>query len=435
MANQLTANPYRPLPDDDPTSAPFAGRQKAFEFLYQQLTNPAGTETSLIIGRRDSGKTALLNHFSRFFDESFLGVMIPLKGNEFTSEADWLNLFVDGAARELAERNYTLSRLPEFEGAASAMRAWFTETYLPEILNVIRRHRRLVFLLDDADVLLKVIQDGKLPDDTIAFLHGLVQSNPQFGLVLTLDVQYESDIAQLSPLATLEDIFRLTNLSGDEASWLLTEPAAEQYKLSPETATAVYKATGGQPRLLQCFGFELFRLWEGRPNRPPFTLDDIKQVTAAVYAQSEADLRGAWSAATRNERLVLTAISSLIYADPLGKITPTGIESWLVETDYPMDGTGINAAIRGLEYREMVEHTPDGIRLNAGMMQTWLLENGRLNERTGRPDIHRPALRWLALAGIAILVLALVLIASQGGTTPASGNAIVEPTVTLMTNP
>jgi hypothetical protein len=435
MANQVTANPYRPLPDDDPTSAPFAGRQKAFEFLYQQLTNPAGTETSLIIGRRDSGKTALLNHFSRFFDDSFLGVMIPLKGKVFASEADWLNLFVDGAARELAERNYTLSRLPEFEGAAGTMRGWFTETYMPEILNIIRRHRRLVFLLDDADVLLKAIVDGKLPDDSIPFLHGLVQTNPQLGLVLTLDAQYDADITQLSPLVTLEDTFRLANLSEDETIWLLSEPAAGHYKLSAETATAVYKATGGQPRLLQLFGFELFQRWEARPNRPPFTLDDVKQVTSAVYAQSEGDLRAAWSAATRNERLVLTAISSLIYADPLGKITPAGIESWLVETDYPMDGTGINAAIRGLEYREIVEHTPEGVRLNAGMMQSWLLENGRLNERAERPDLRRPALRWLALAGIVILVLALVLIASQGGTPAPISDAIVEPTVTLMTNP
>jgi hypothetical protein len=284
-------------------------------------------------------------------------------------------------------------------------------------------------------VLLKAIQDSKLPDDSITFLHGLVQANPQLGLVLTLDTQNEAEITQLSSLVTLEDIFRLANLSEDETTWLLTEPVIEQYKLPPETATAVYKTTSGQPRLLQRFGFELFRLWEARPNRPPFTLDDVKQITAAVYAQSEADLRAAWSAATRNERLVLTAISSLIYADPLGKITPSAIESWLVETDYPMDATGINAAIRGLEYREMVENTPNGIRLNAGMMQTWLLENGRLNERSGRPELRRPALRWLALAGIVILVLALVLIATQGGTPATPTNPIAEPTVTLMTNP
>jgi hypothetical protein len=434
MANQATANPYRPLPDDDLTSAPFAGRQKAFEFLYQQLTNPAGTEASLIIGRRDSGKTALLEHFSRFFDESFLGVVIPLKAQMLTSELDWLRLFVDGAARELSERNYTLSRLPEFEGAANEMRVWFAETYLPEVVSIIRRHRRLVFLLDDTDMLLKAIQGDKLPDDSITFLHGLVQSYPQLGLILTLDSQYEADIAQLSPLITLEDIFRLANLSQDETIWLLTEPANGQFTLTSEGATAIHKATGGQPRFLQRYGYELFRLWEARPNHPPFTPDDVKQVTAAVYAQSEADLRAAWSAATRNERLVLTAISSLIYADPLGKITPAAIEAWLVETDYPMDGTAINAAIRGLEYREMVESTADGIRLTAGLMQRWLLENGRLNEGTARPEMRRPALRWLALAGIAILMLILALIASQGGG-PTTGDATVEPTVTMVANP
>jgi hypothetical protein len=67
-------------------------------------------------------------------------------------------------------------------------------------------------------------------------------------------------------------------------------------------------------------------------------------------------------------------------------------------------------------------------------MQRWLLENGRLNEGTARPEMRRPILRWLALAGIAILMLVLALIASQGGG-PTAGDATVEPTVTMVANP
>lgn len=435
MANQASSNPYRPLPDESDLSAPFAGRQRAFEFLYQQLTDPAGTESSLIIGRRESGKTALLQHFSRFFDETFVGVYIPLSDKRLTSEADWLQLLAQEATRALSERNYTLSRLPELDDALTDTRGWFGEIYLPEILNIIRRQRRLILLLDDANALLGASAAGKLPDDSIAYLHGLVQSHPQLGIVLTLDSQFEADIPKLSPLISLEAIFRLANLSADESDWLLTEPASGLYNLTADATATVYKATGGQPRLLQRFGYHLFKLWEAQPTRATLTADDVKQITPVVYAASESDLRAAWANTTRNERLALTAITSLIYADPLGAITPESLESWLVETDYPLDSTAIKAAIRGLEYREIVEHTPTGIRLTTGLMQTWLLENGRLTETAARAEFRRPGLRWLALAAIAVLVMALVLIASQNSAPVTANETAPVATVTLVANP
>jgi len=435
MASQAPTNPYQPLPDSEIDSAPFAGRQKAFEFLYQQLTDPAGTETSLILGRHAIGKTALLRHFNRFFDETLVGVYVPLQERTFTDEADWLKLLVDGAARALAERNYTLSRLPEFDGAGSDMRGWFTETYLPEMLNIIRRHRRLVFLLDDVETLLKAVESGNLPEDGLDYLHTLVQNHPPLGMVLTLDTRYEAGISKLSPLVGLEDVFRLTNLSEDESTWLLNEPAAEHYRLTPEAGTAVFQATGGQPRPLRQFGFQLFRLWAARPDRKMLTLDDVKQVTPMVYAYSEADLRAAWVETSRNERLVLTAISSLLYADPLAEITPERIESWLVETDYPLDGTAINAAIRGLEYREIIEHISTGVRLTAGLIQRWLLENARLTEGAPQGGTRSLGLRWLALGIIAVLAILLVLVIQAGGRPPTTNDATLEPTVTLVTNP
>lgn len=435
MENRATPNPYRPLPDENDGSAPFAGRQKAFEFLYQRLTDPAGTESSLIMGRQEGGKTALLHHFNRFFDETFVSVYIPLADKRLTSEADWLQLLANEATKALSERNYTLSRLPEWDSTAADKRDWFSATYLPEILNIIRRQRRLVFLLDDTDALLQAISAGNLPEDSIAYLHNLVQTHPQLGIVLTLTSQFEADIAKLNPLISLEAIFRLANLSDEESAWLLTEPASDLYNLTADATAAVHKATGGQPRLLQRFGFQLFNLWETRPTRTVLTVDDVKQVTPAVYSASETDLHAAWTATTRNERLALTAITSLIYADPLTTPTQARLESWLVETDYPLDSTAIKAAIRGLEYREIVEHSTAGIRLTSTLMQNWLLENGRLTEGTKRAEIQRPGLRWLAVAAVAVLVIALIFIAGQNSAPITVNETVPVATVTLVANP
>jgi hypothetical protein len=432
MAAQPPANPYNPRPADGEPAAPFAGRQKAFEALYQALTGPAQTDTTLIMGRAGSGKTALLRHFNTFFDETFVGVYLPLRAMSLSDENTWLQTFIDATGRMLAESGYTLSRLPELEGETANLREWFTGTYLPDVLNILRRHRRLIYLLDDAEKLLGAIQSSAIPPDTLSYLDSLKNQFSTLGFVLTLDTRHESQIAEWSPLVELESVFRLSKLDSEATTWLLNEPVAGQYRLTDDAAQAVHRSTGGEPRLLQRFGFHLFNLWE-KTGKPTLNGDDLKPVTARVYNESEAELRAAWGETTRNERLVLTAISSLLYADPLGTVTPANVETWLVETDYPLDSTTINAAVRGLEYREIIENTPSGIHITAGLMQSWLLENARLTENTS-DRAPRPRLQWVVLAIVALIVIALVLVASQGSAPTASADA-PQPTVTLLPNP
>jgi hypothetical protein len=423
-------NPYIPNADNG-TLPPFAGRTRAFEYLYARLTDPTQADACLVIGREGLGKTALLQHFSQFFDETFVAVYIPLNAISLADEDRWLRKLTDGAGSALAARNYTLSRLPEYEGGD--VRTWITNSYFPELFHIIRRHRRLIFLLDDADALIDAVQNGRLPDDTFSYLHSLVEQFQPLGFVLTLDTQSEGDIARLSPLIGVENVFRLANLEKSDVQWLLTAPPNGCYSLTDEAVEAVYRATGGQPRLVERFGDHLFRRWEAEPDKTRLTQEDVKQVTPAVFKASEAELRAAWGETTRNERLALTAVSSLLYADPLTAVNPANIENWLVETDYPLDSTAIHAAIRGLEYREIVEQRADGIHLTSGLMQSWLLENGRLSETGEAAAKPNPRLMWAALAVGLALVIALVLLASGGGAPPADDSP--EPTVTLVANP
>src|SRR5689334_15769233 len=108
----LLANPYRPAEGNETLLAPFAGRQKAFEHLYQQLTDPASAGVSIILGRRDIGKTALLRHFPSYFDDTFVGVYLPLKNKSVSSESDWLNTLALSTMEALSQRDFSLYKLP-----------------------------------------------------------------------------------------------------------------------------------------------------------------------------------------------------------------------------------------------------------------------------------------------------------------------------------
>src|SRR5215216_6184488 len=139
----LFANPYRPAEGEETALAPFAGRQKAFEHLYQRLTDPTSAGVSIILGRRDIGKTALLQHFNTYFDETFVDVYIPLKNQNIRSESDWLNVLAIRTMQVLSEKDFSLYKLPKQNAEDTDMRRWMTTEYLPEIFELIRG-RRLV---------------------------------------------------------------------------------------------------------------------------------------------------------------------------------------------------------------------------------------------------------------------------------------------------
>ncbi len=360
--------------------APFAGRKEAFAHLYARLTDPVNTGGILFLGAQHTGKSALLHNVDNVFKETAVGIYISLRHVTPESEAYWLTSLADAATTGLIEHGFTLSRMSQLDPLGDNPRNWLEVNFLPQILGAVRR--KVVLLIDDADRLLMAVRAGQLPSDSFAYLLSLTQKFQGFYVALALDADFENDVDEFEPLVKPEDVLRLSHLRPDETQWLLQAPVRGLYSVPDECALAVHRTVGGAPGLVQHFGYEFFKRWETDPELNVFTLEDVKTITPSLYLYNEGDYRAVWDRLTANERLVLTAISDLLYNDPLGRLDAMTIQSWLVETDFPLDITAINATLRSLEYREILMPTPNGISLSASMMQSWLLENARLGRRT-----------------------------------------------------
>jgi hypothetical protein len=432
MESSPPTNPYYP---DDPAMAAFAGRAGLFARLHQRLTNPTHTEAVLFLGRRHFGKTALLTHFAAYFDDGFIDIYLPLKDSPLATEEEWLLHVARAIGRALAIRDFTLTRLPEPPEDTSQLREWFAETYLHELFGVIR-YRRLVLLLDDVDKMIESVKNDGLPIDHFAYLQKLVEQYPQLGITLTLDTEHETLLDMLFPLVNAAESIRLAALPQEASRWLLQKPVEGIYTVPDESADAIHQATGGQPLWLQRTGYRLFERWAAQSTPPTESTEtalDVKAVINHVYKDSEFEFRELWQQTTRDERLVLTAMVSVLYDDPLASIDPARIENWLVETDYPLDMTAINAALRSLEYRGIVKNTASGLAITAGLMQTWLLEHARLNETTVAASGPQPAMagsRWLLVIAILVVIGLLLVIGLASGGQPAVTDS-APPTVTL----
>ena len=400
-AEAYAQNPYSP-PDGDSSAlirAPFAGRQAAFSRLYQTLTDAGGGRALLVTGRRRIGRTALLYAFDNAFGDTIVSAYVPLREVALASEPDFLMELAQDIAAALVDHDVPPGKLSELKPPAGDYRVWFEEDFLRAVFHQLRL-RRLALLIDDADRLLSAVLASALPDDLFGWLRKLLDRWPSLGIILAAPDDDTLDAVSFGPLVTLNDHVRLMNLAPDETRWLIQEPARGCYTTPDEAAAAVQRMTGGAPALAHQFGYRLFERWEtGSTNL--MGVDEVRAVTGAVYKNAVEDFRRQWNACSLNERLVLTAITDLIYDDPLDRISVPQLQAWLTDTDYPLDTTAVLSALRSLEYNEIVAGMPDAIVITSGLMQNWLLENARLHQKAAQSSPRAPTPARAAAAPIA----------------------------------
>lgn len=442
MMDGAYTNPYHSgRSEDDITLAPFAGRKLPLARLHQALTDPIQRSALLFLGARRMGKTALLRVFERTADEGFVTVYIPLRETPIADETDWVLALAQAITAQMIEQGISVSRLSNMEAPGENGRDWLKQRFLPEVFAAIRPQRQIVLLLDDAERLVGAVKSGRMRPDIFADMADML--GPQLGIALTMDWEFEADVREFAALISSANVIRMSGLADDECLWLLQEPPRGAYSVTDECVAAVVRATGGAPNLVQHYGYQLFERWLAYPGLNVVTLDDVKAATPLAYSYTAGDFADLWQQLAADERLVLSSISRMVYDDPLARVDAGSLERWMLETDYPLDATVINAAVRGLEYRDILKAGPTGISIAAGLLQSWLLENGALggrlkvgplagDESLARPSRMRLIVILVLLLAAAIVVAALLISATQ---TPQQAVVPLRPTVTLLGTP
>jgi hypothetical protein len=376
---------------DDITLAPlppFAGRQATLTRLLHYLRETA-PHALCFTSLEGMGKTALLHQIPKL-DSDFIGIYVVANEPRLVDEGVWLTTLIKRTLEELEHLDFNVTRLSDMPLDVD-MRVWMNDIFLPEVTRLIRPQRRLVWMLDDVHLVLDAMQKKNLPNDLPQFLHQLLQTHKQLTIVSTADIAQEAQLSGLSPLIHADYIERINRLSADESHDLLrqTMPTIDR-----KTSQHIFEQSGGIPRLLQAYAQAL------QDNL------DVEHATQRVYDHNKDTFKKSWQILSRDERIVLTAMSNLSYENPLRAITPPLIETWLVETDYPMDIITIHAQLRSLDYQELVVSTPSKIELVSQLFQRWLFENARIDD-----PIHTPTRqRTTVFVGVALLIALIVVL-------------------------
>ncbi|MCU0465553.1 MAG: hypothetical protein MUF38_13410 [Anaerolineae bacterium] len=423
--------PASPIPGNpfDPTvpNAPFVGRDALFARVHQHLTGAPVTQALLMLGRRRSGRTAFLRALRARFDESFIWVDLALTPVSLSVEAAFWRTVWDGCKAAAAGRGLSVHRLPHWpdDKPASYQREWLTERGLPELYQLIRPHRRLVLLMDNAESLADAVSREDLPADLGEALGAMFGT--QLGMVITAHLDAEGRMRALAPLVTPDSTVRLNALTAAEVADLLTagrDGAEDNY------AQALHRATGGAPELT----LRAAALVHDHARGESYRAEHLRAVAPDLLLWSRPGFALMWENFTSDEQAVLTALAYLHFAHPDRALQAEQVEAWLADTEYPLDLTAIFSLLRRLDFVEVVDHAHRDVKIRAGLFEQWIRETVRPNHlrRAELPSSSAPIdpkiVRY-ALIGLGVVALLLVVLIALGAPSPSGGEAV--PTVVL----
>lgn len=426
-------NPYDPgQPITDP--ALFFGREEAFAFVRRAIAGGRSPQGAVIIGGRGMGKSSVLFQLAAHVESRYLLAYVDLGSIDLSDGLQPLYAALTEAARQTIERAEQGFRLPELpDDPKLDFWNWFAASILERTFSVLRRFRRLVFLLDETERLFAAIDSGALPADFGATLSAVMRADERLTFVFAVDAEEDARLVAFEPLSDPLLHLRLEPLDEAAAEGVIRTPAEPYYEVAPEAVEGILAMAGGHPYLLHLMNGLLWERSAARGHNGPVTLEDVSAILGDALEHADPILRPAWEGSSVTEQVALMALTALTRANHGQPVAFDAIRAWLIrETDDPPDDTALAAALRRLEYRAVLRSPRAGLyAFVCGLHYWWLQPNMPAETITARPA--RPSARRLVLYGVPLLGLAAaaaLLLGQLASANNPSGRASA-PTLTL----
>lgn len=283
----------------------FRGREEIVRQLEQLLADPSHSFSLALLGPRRCGKTSLLRMLPVLLPDAFC-LFFDLQDNPIdTPEAFFRALAERGHEQANRDRRVQIPPLPKgppFE----AGREWLGQ------LDEIGRTHRILLCFDEFESL-EATFPGEHRD--LLRLMGILRGTIQHRRHIRLLVSGTSPFDELGPLwndyfINLREL-HVGHLEKDRALELLMRPVSDfpPAAVPFDVAEAVFERTGGQPFLLQLYGFILVsRLNEVR--RHQASMGDLVQIDDEILTMGRPYFANTVQSAPDEVRRALVALAN-----------------------------------------------------------------------------------------------------------------------------
>ena len=287
------------------------GRQDTLEWVARELCDPA-TNSLVLFGQRCIGKTSLLRQLERVLPpDAFLPVYFDLQDRATRPLGQVLADLAGTLAKRAGLKPLGLDLFDD-QGR------FFLHTFLPRFQTVASKGRRLVFLLDEFDVLYRAdeveLAETAAVETLFPFLRDVMAGEPRPACVFAAGRRVDDLARDLAATFGTSLVWDVGPLDWESAGSLVRQAEANgTLRFTDLTVSHILGLTNGHPHLTQLL---CQRTWErayaGTPLEPP--LIDMLAVDAAVTDALEAGdqaLAWVWNGLSQAEKIYASALAGV----------------------------------------------------------------------------------------------------------------------------
>lgn len=326
-------------------------------------------QSAVLYGHRRMGKTSILRNVSQVLGS---GLRVA-----------YVNLLQSAGAENISDVLLAISDQvaavlpidPPRDADMVAQPARTFERFFRRAIKTLREGEGLIIAIDEFEKIEELIAAGKLGNNFMAYLRGLVQDSPRVGFAFaglhTLEEMsadyFQPFFASVIPIKV--DFFKQTTVQT-----LLPNPGGDfPLDYDFDALDLIWHLTAGQPYLTQLIGFQLVRRYNDQvferqqPRDPKFTVADVQAVVSQpeFFTQGKPYFAGVWAQAGHD---VLGQHNLLIALAP----HPGGLALGELKAAAGLDSATFSAALTTLQSHDVVRLNDGNAQIIVEVFRRWI---------------------------------------------------------------
>lgn len=351
----------------------FYGRTSDIDTLREKLSSVTANKVVVLSGQRRMGKTSLIYQLANELARgSQVPILIDLQGQALQTMGQ---LFAGLALRvrdEVQQRRQITLSLPDRDAFLDNPTESF-DAFLAQTLGKLQ-NEKLVFLLDEFEVLQEKINKGPLNQDVLHYLRSLMQHRQglNFLLVGAPHIRHVTE-PSWSIFFNIALQHSLNKLAPSEAQSLLTEPLNNSLEYDMLALERMHRLSGDLPYFIHVLS-EMLIAYCNKHQKSYVTVNDVNTVLEIVLEEQTGTINWIWNQSSSPLQRFLLSVLAQDKGDERRAFTFTDLYTEFDAQAVPYEQEKVIAALQELVREDIVEESHNGarFRLPVGLVKEWL---------------------------------------------------------------
>jgi hypothetical protein len=353
----------------------FFGRDDVFSFIRRNLIGRHRDTPVVLYGQRRTGKTSVLYQLHRHLDPGYRCIFIDLHGLSLDGMGSLLHGIASSISRSLRREHQLTVPVPGRSLFLADPQSTFEARFLDVALSALGDDH-LVLMLDEVVRLYEEVEHGRLEREIFEFLRHLMQHHERLNFIFSLGSGLEEMAKEYAFLFSVSLYHRISFLESAAARSLITEPARDHYRVTPQAVTQILQITSGHPYYIQLVCHCLFDSWSRAP-RSVMDIPDVEAILAEAIELGSANLTYVWEDSTPEEQALMAGIAAVGLPGP-GPVTIEQVRETWHKAGVLLPERELTRAVRSLISRDVLagDHA---YSFSVALQRLWLEKHRRMD--------------------------------------------------------